>query len=98
MVTIFGTAGRAEEGLLEALVEGADLVLEKVGSIPVEYRYPSFDRFWEAVSKFSVIQSMIDVAGQDRIRAAAFSASKPCIQPSGELWYRHAFRCVTAKA
>ena len=72
----------SEEGSLEALVEGADLVLEKVGSIPVEYRYPSFDRFWEAVSKFSVIQSMIDVAGQDRIRAAAFSASKPCIQPS----------------
>lgn len=88
----------SEEGSIEALMEGAGLVFDKVGSIPVEYRYPSFERFWEAVSKFSVIQSMIDVAGEDRIRSAALNASKPCIQPSGELWYKHAFRVVTAKA
>jgi hypothetical protein len=88
----------SEEGSIEALMEDAGLVFDKAGSIPVEYRYPSFDLFWGAVSKFSVIQSMIDVAGEDRIRSAALNASKPCIQSSGELWYNHAFRFVTAKS
>jgi len=87
---------RSGEGVLENLMEKAGLIIGEVFSVELDYRFVSFERFWQATRKFGIIQNMIHAVGEERIRDAAYSGSVPSIQPSGEVLFRHAYRVVTA--
>ena len=62
------------------------------------YHFASFDEYWRAARLIGGVQNMIHSAGEDRVRDAAYSGAKPCIQRSGEVVFGNAYRVLVMGA
>ncbi len=49
------------------------------------------------VRNFAGFRSMIDVAGEEKVHAAALAGAKPSINDAGELRFKNVYRLVIAR-
>ena len=88
----------SKRGLLEGLIKKAGRTVEEVRNVPLEYHFKTFEEYWRAARLIAGVKNMIDTAGEDLMRDAAFSGSEPSIQPSGEVVFRNAYRVLVMGA
>jgi SAM-dependent methyltransferase len=86
----------AEKGVLEALVEKGGLTVIGGGSTDAPCVYPDPETAWRGQSSGGPSQRVIQMVGEDIVRAALMPVCKKQRTPSGEVRFNNTFRFVTA--
>ena len=84
------------DGVLEDLIAKAGLRTDDARTLHCALEFESFDQFWAMVRTFAGFKSMIGVAGEEKVHAAALAGAKPSINDAGELRFNNAYRLVIA--
>lgn len=84
----------SEPGVLDLHIAQAGLSIRREQFVGCDYRFSSFDDYWLCGRELAGLKLIFAVAGEDRVRQAAYLAAKPSIQDSGELLMRNSFRLV----
>jgi hypothetical protein len=85
------------DGVLEDLIAKASLRMDEARTLHCSMKFESFDAYWEMLRHLAGYKSMIDVAGEEKILAAALAGAKPSINDAGELRFNNAYRLVIAR-
>lgn len=85
-------------GVLDSHIQQAGLCIHSEEIVRLDYRFGSFDDYWSCGKELGSIKLIVRAAGEDRVREAAYQSARPCIQPTGELVMKNAYRLVVLSA
>lgn len=86
----------SEPGVVESLLEDAGLSVTGGGAIPLPFRFADLEEAWIAHSSAGPIQKLIDMVGEDKVRAVVQDVVEADRKPGGELRQDNEMRFVIA--
>lgn len=85
-------------GVLDSLIAEAGLRIRVDQIVKLDYRFISFDDFWSCARVLGGIKLIAEVAGEEKVRATALQASRPCIREDGALVMKNTYRLIITNA
>lgn len=86
----------SEPGVLERLIEQAEMKLTGSGEVSCPFEYASFEDFWRATSSAGSAQQVLRSVSEDRLKAALQDAVQPYQSGDGSIRMENKFRYVIA--
>lgn len=85
-------------GVLEELMEMAELNVVDSGEVDGPFLFEGFDMMWQMVASAGPIQLAAKEAGVEKLKAAIMKAARPFQTDNGDILFNNRFRYVTAVA
>jgi hypothetical protein len=83
-------------GVLEGLLEQADLRVIGGGEVDAPIEQPDLDTYWQSLRSTGPTQAAIRAVGEDRVKAAALQAAEKFRTPTGDVRLNNRYRYVAA--
>lgn len=83
-------------GVLETLMNGAELTIIDNGEVNVPFSFKDFEIMWKMVSSAGPLQSAKQVVSDQKLKEAVLRAAEPFQSDNGKILLNNRFRFVTA--
>lgn len=85
-------------GVLEQLMEVAELRVVDSGEVDGPFLFEGFDTMWQMVASAGPIQLAVKETGVEKLKAAVMNAARPFRTENGDILFNNRFRYVTGVA